>query len=79
MKISKIQLLGIFNKKQNNKIKKLIIQKKLISIIQKMTSTIFKLLALCLLIDIYRKFKETSKIRKPQNEINQLKKKKKKK
>ena len=42
-----------------------------------MTSTIFKLLALCFLIDIYRKFKETSKIRKPQNEINQLKKKKK--
>ena len=78
MKIFKIQLLGIFNKKQN-KIKKLIIQKKLISIIQKMTSTIFKLLALCFLIDIYRKFKETSKIRKPQNEINQLKKKKKKK
>ena len=29
MKISKIQLLGIFNKKQNNKIKKLIIQKKI--------------------------------------------------
>ena len=48
MKISKIQLLGIFNKKQNNKIKKLIIQKKLISIIQKMTSTIFKLLAMFL-------------------------------
>ncbi len=37
-----------------------------------MTSTIFKLLALCLLIDIYRKFKETSKIRKHQNEINQF-------
>ena len=37
-----------------------------------MTSTIFKLLALCFLIDIYRKFKETSKIRKPQNEINQF-------
>ena len=29
MKISKIQLLGIFYKKQNNKIKKLIIQKKI--------------------------------------------------